>query len=259
MYVASHNQIPELTIVFSTTHDKYAPIVVSYSVPSRPPTPEPKPTFGSPAHLRSIFSGPHLPPFLQFRFPLNVLFITLIPLLIPIGITGVFIKLALDSSKSRKRLKLLEKDENFKDRLVNALRKMDKDMENAIVELIDEVCEEEESAAGNIANKAQIEIQSDPKDRSVSGSPSSSSTVAKITGESHLPADAPVAPGAPVFSDMQLRIISTLNDLPFNKYAACFPGVFSSHAVIVSRDRKRFAFHVQGEPVLQHFADHFIL
>jgi hypothetical protein len=234
-------------------HDKYPPIVVSYSIPSRPPTPEPKPTFGTRAYFRSTAS--RLPPPFQFRFPLNILFYALLPLLIPMGLTAAFIRLSLDSSKSKRRLKLLEKDENFKDRLVHALRRMDKGMENAIAELIEEAGEVEETAAGNAANEAQMEIRSNDK----AGPSSSSTTLAKIPGETHLPADAVPASGAPDFSDLQLRIIATLNDLPFNKYAACFPGMFSSHAVIVSRDRQRFAFHAQGEGVLLHWADHFTL
>ncbi|KIM26154.1 hypothetical protein M408DRAFT_50482, partial [Serendipita vermifera MAFF 305830] len=55
----------------------------------------------------------------------------------------------------------------------------------------------------------------------------------------------------------QIKLIESLNELPFNKYAACFPGIFSSHAIIICRDLKRFPFHEQGLPVLQHWADHF--
>lgn len=63
----------------------------------------------------------------------------------------------------------------------------------------------------------------------------------------------------PILSDLQLKIIDQLNTLSLNKYAAYFPGVFSSHAVIISRDIKRFEFHAQGHGVLKHWADHFIL
>ncbi|KAH9940836.1 DUF676-domain-containing protein [Epithele typhae] len=43
------------------------------------------------------------------------------------------------------------------------------------------------------------------------------------------------------------------------KELAWFPNVMNAHAVIISRDVKRFPVHKEGESVLQHWADHWII
>ena len=64
----------------------------------------------------------------------------------------------------------------------------------------------------------------------------------------------------PIFTDSQLEMVASLNALPnLRKEMAFFDHVRNSHAMIVSRDVKRFEFHKKGESVLRHWADRFEL
>ncbi|KIM26151.1 hypothetical protein M408DRAFT_330730 [Serendipita vermifera MAFF 305830] len=238
-----------------TMHKKYPPIMISYDTPAQPPTPEPKPPIASRAYWRSKPSTPLLPPFLQFKPPLNILFYATLPLLVPVGVTAIYVKLTVDSHKSRKRIRRLEAEESSKDRLANVLKRTDMGMENAVAQLIEGAGEKEESPLKSAKNRAQLHTQS----TSASGSSGGGTPpLAQIVGQDRSPAGSK-APGGPAFSPMQLKAIDSLNQLPFNKYVACFPHVFSSHHIIVSRDLRKQPSHEQGLPVLQHWADHFIL
>lgn len=63
----------------------------------------------------------------------------------------------------------------------------------------------------------------------------------------------------PILSPNQRKIVKWLNQLPIKKELAHFPGVRNSHAMIVSRDVKRFEVHRLGESVIRHWATAFIL
>ncbi|KIM26150.1 hypothetical protein M408DRAFT_73104 [Serendipita vermifera MAFF 305830] len=234
--------------------EKYTPIVVSYDIPTGLPIPDPNARTTCRVARRPRSPKPETPPILPLKFPLNILFKALLPLLIPLGVTAAFVKLSLDSSKSRKRLKNLEQEETFQDRLANVLRRMDEETVNAITELLEEVTEREETEEESEENRAQLYIQSATSSRTNIDA----RTPARILGTDRSPVGAK-AHGGPLLSPLQVKIIGSLNELPFNKYAACFPGAFNSHSVIISRDLKQFPFHDQGRPVLQHWADHFIL
>ena len=63
-----------------------------------------------------------------------------------------------------------------------------------------------------------------------------------------------------VLSDVQKKIVAWLNTLPgLKKELAFIHPVRNAHAVIISRDVKRFPSHRQGEGVIRHWADHFII
>jgi hypothetical protein len=63
----------------------------------------------------------------------------------------------------------------------------------------------------------------------------------------------------PILTPNHKKIVNWLNLLPIKKEIAYFPGVRNSHAMIVCRDIKNFEFHRQGEVVLRHWANSFIL
>lgn len=63
----------------------------------------------------------------------------------------------------------------------------------------------------------------------------------------------------PIINANHKKIVNWLNSLPIEKEVAYFPAVRNSHAIIVCRDVKRFELHRQGEGVLRHWADCFIL
>lgn len=63
----------------------------------------------------------------------------------------------------------------------------------------------------------------------------------------------------PIITPNHHKIANWLNTLPLKKELAYFTGVRNAHAMIISRDVKRFEIHRLGEPVLRHWATSFIL
>ena len=63
----------------------------------------------------------------------------------------------------------------------------------------------------------------------------------------------------PILTPLQRKIAAALNKLPLKKEQVYIHSVRNSHAIIVCRDVKRFELHRQGEGVVRHWADHFIL
>jgi len=63
----------------------------------------------------------------------------------------------------------------------------------------------------------------------------------------------------PIISPNHKKIVNWLNLLPIKKEIAYFPEVWNSHSIIVCRDVKHFESHRQGEGVLRHWANSFIL
>lgn len=64
----------------------------------------------------------------------------------------------------------------------------------------------------------------------------------------------------PLLSELQTKMIASMNQIPgLKKQLVFIDPVINSHAVIVSRDVKRFKHHSIGEGVLRHLADHFVV
>lgn len=63
----------------------------------------------------------------------------------------------------------------------------------------------------------------------------------------------------PIITQLQRQIARNLNMLPIEKVVAYFPDVRNSHAMIISRDLKRFPAHKAGEAVIKHWASMFVL
>jgi len=63
----------------------------------------------------------------------------------------------------------------------------------------------------------------------------------------------------PIITPSHQRIAVWLNSLPIKKELAFFPAVRNAHAMIISRDVKRFEIHRLGESVIRHWAQSFIL
>lgn len=62
----------------------------------------------------------------------------------------------------------------------------------------------------------------------------------------------------PLVTPAQKRMAEWLNQLPFQKHLAFFPGVRNSHGMIICRDSRRFEQHKRGESVVRHWADHLV-
>ncbi|GJE90954.1 putative lipase [Phanerochaete sordida] len=219
--------------------DKYAPIIKSYRLPDTPPPPPEKPKRFSKKWFKGLQPRVPLPPILRANFPYNMIVYALLPVLIPTFMTLAVVRLSLDSRKSRGRIRLLESDESYRERLVNLVGAMEKQIEDAVVEYMDE--------------PVAVAHCDEP---SVSGGDSAATL-------------APAAPGGAVakaqkkgaeLTPRQRRMAKHLNALPhFEKKLAFIDLVLNSHAIIVARDVKRFAFHARGHGVLTHLADHMVL
>ncbi|KAF8512920.1 putative serine esterase-domain-containing protein, partial [Gautieria morchelliformis] len=228
-------------------NEKYAPLIDSFELPSSPPPPPPKPPLLSLDFLRRFKPRrPWLPPVLQFRFPgSNVqLFTMLFPFLLPLILGAVVFRLGLDARASRARIKDLEMDPSSSSSLIHLLYSIEREVDDAVADLLDDppLAPETPSPGG-----------SEPP------SPSSETEPDDVQTDT----DTPVTPDTsspPVLTETQHKIIASLNSLPqLHKHFAFIHPVMNSHAVIISRDVKRFDLHRKGEGVLRHWADRFEL
>lgn len=163
----------------------------------------------------------------------------LLPVLIPTGISLILLRLALASRDSRARIKLLEKDESSRQKLIHILGQLEQQVEDAVADLVDDPGLDSDSSLSVTGTRAG--------EKHVGGK-------GKGKGEPKPP------PAQPVLSPTQRKMIAALNTLPnLKKERAYIGGVRNSHAVIVCRDVSRFEGHRRGEGVIRHWADQFIL
>lgn len=166
----------------------------------------------------------------------------LLPVLIPTFMTLAVVRLSLDSRKSRDRIRVLENDESYRERLVHLVGQMEKQIEDAVVEFMD--------------NPVPVARSDEP---ATSGS-GSAATLAQPASTSGKQAQAATAAETMGITDRQRRMVKNLNGLPnFEKKLAFIDLVLNSHAIVVARDVKKFSFHTRGHGVLRHLADHLIL
>jgi len=154
-------------------------------------------------------------------------FYSLLPILIPAGLSFVIIKFISASRTSRKRIRGLENDASYKEKLIHILSTIEHEVENAIVDIIDE---------GD----------------SYPNPPKTDEKAANIAiRDKNL---------YPVLTDDQKKIAGWLNGLPgLKKELALFENIGNSHAIIVSRDLKQYKIHELGESVIRHWADSLII
>ncbi|PCH36242.1 DUF676-domain-containing protein [Wolfiporia cocos MD-104 SS10] len=273
--------------------EKYAPIIKTYRpsdvAPSPPPTPKVR------AWLRR-FSAP-LPPALQFKFPYNILIYSSLPILVPLLMTLILTRLFFASRGSRARLDALEKDQTSVDRLVHVLARLERGMEDAVAEIMDDpgavpaasaVNGEYGGETGNgygngeaIATGARspdtlratspapapvpmpkpADGMRTPDTLSGSPPPGASSAEAEL-GLKSLPPSRSAEQQGPqaLLTDLQRRLIAQLNALPgLKKELAFIHPARNAHGAIICRDVQRFAFNKVGEGVLRHWADQFVM
>ncbi|PIL25196.1 hypothetical protein GSI_13085 [Ganoderma sinense ZZ0214-1] len=221
--------------------EEYSPIIKSYTPPQaggfQPP---PKPRVFTKNWLKSFKPDrPLLPPALQFGFPWNVIILLSTPILVPLVLSLIITRLALASRASRVRIKLLEKEESSRERLVHVIARLEREMEDAVVDMFD-------SPGLSDAGSSQPSLS-----LPVSAAKADLDAASKAQAEQKQDL---------VLSDAQKKIVAWLNTLPgLKKELAFIHPVRNSHAVIISRDVKRFPSHKQGEGVIRHWADHFII
>ena len=161
-------------------------------------------------------------------------------------------RLSLETSRSRKRIKLLEKDESATERLVHVFQHLEHRVEEAVIEIM----EAEHLAPANSPEPSEPFItspppESDPLEESTSGGDIPFSMQASVSDSTTK---------QPMITPEQKQMIAALNALPqLKKYKAYFPNVRNTHALIICRDVKNFPHHRKGEGVLRHWVDHFTL
>ncbi|KAI0766616.1 putative serine esterase-domain-containing protein [Trametes elegans] len=236
--------------------EEYKPVIKSYTVPSSPPPPALKPRVLSAKWFKSMKSSrPLLPPALQFRFPYNVLMIALTPILVPVVLTLVLTRLSLASKKSRLRIKQLEKDETGAERLVHIIGSLEREVEDAVVDMFDSA-DGADAPAPTSASPSTTSLPANPTRTPSPDSPADSATALSAgAGQAGAQHEAGL-----VLNETQRKLVGWLNTLPGLKKELVFiHPVRNSHGAIICRDVKRFPSHRLGEGVLRHWADHWLV
>lgn len=246
--------------------EEYSPIIKSYELPA---TPFPEPA-GIPTFSAEWWRGlqPRLPPIFPSKFPYNVLVIVSLPLLIPTLMTVAVVRLSLESRSSRTRIRLLESGDTYPNRLANVIGKLEKRVENVVVDYIDNGSGASTPLTGatSPAGRSDSEL-SDATEALASAPPSSPSRrmekkerrQRKRTAKKERKEEKRKA-ARPLITELQRAMAGSLNALPgLRKELAYIHPTMNSHAVIVARDVKRFDSHKQGWGVLRHLADNFVI
>ncbi|KAF9008075.1 putative serine esterase-domain-containing protein [Cyathus striatus] len=199
----------------------YEMIVKSYTIPEHPPPPPPKPVI--PGWVRNLKKPPSaLPPPLQLRFPFNIALYASIPFVTPIVVPLALLHFSLAARSSRARIRHLENEEpGAGQRLANILADLEKEVEDATINLVD--------SSNGEASSSKEEILAKSK------------------------------PEHPILSPAQRKMAAWLNALPVTKVLVYFPDMQNAHAMIVCRDLKQVESQRRGEGVIRHWARAFVL
>ncbi|KAI0343271.1 DUF676-domain-containing protein [Trametopsis cervina] len=221
--------------------EQYAPLIKSYTLPAVPASPPPPPKTFSKEWFKSLH--PPLPPLLQRKFPWNILVLVALPILIPTFMSLVVVRLSLDARKSRSRIKLLEKDESYRERFAHVVAELEKRVEDAVADYIDDTSGAITSALSDPSSETIVGSQPPAKDKD---------------NTEH--ADAIASAKQAQITPSQRKIVTWLNKLPnLKKELVYIHPIMNAHAVIIARDVVRFEHHKQGQAVLRHMADNFVM
>ena len=177
---------------------------------------------------------------LSLSYRLQIIY-PLLPILIPALFVLVLTRLSLETSRSRKRIKLLEKDESATERLVHVFQQFEHGVEEAMIEIM------------GAERPVEPSITSPPPEMEEAMSGGDIPFSIQATGSDSTTKQ-------PMITPEQKQMIAALNSLPqLKKYMAYFPNVRNAHGPIVCRDVKKYPHHKMGEGVLRHWADHFTL
>lgn len=167
---------------------------------------------------------------------------------------------------SRKRLRLLDKEESSVDRLMHVIARLERDMEESVAEMLDgpgpgaaPATPPEDASYRTLAPpKATL-----PSPEGPSAALENGERPADLKAERTDSVTATHPSGRPptvLLTDLQLRLIRTLNTLPHLKKELVYINPCpNAHGPIICRDPKRFPSHKVGEGVVRHWVDHFII
>jgi hypothetical protein len=164
----------------------------------------------------------------------------------------VFTNLLLETSRSRKRIKLMERDESATERLVHIFQEFEREVEEAVHEIMD-------------VQHPEPANSPEPSEPSITSPPPESDSLEESTNGGDIPYSLQASASdtmskQPIITPEQKQMIAALNSLPqLKKYMAYFPNVANAHGPIICRDVKGYPHHKRGEGVLRHWVDHFAL
>ncbi|CAE6428701.1 unnamed protein product [Rhizoctonia solani] len=226
----------------------------------------------SPSRYRT--SRPFLPPFLQFPFPLNLVFYLLLPFLIPAGLTYATIRFNRESRSSRRRLEALADSPDAESSLAAILQKM----EMAVADMVDPADPGVADEGWDSGVETDTVVVADPSEetrkrkatrpdtpeaaaaQSLPTPPAEEDRKLESKSTFSPPKPKPNDPLQPILSPAQLAMIESLNSIPqLRKVRAYFPYVRNAHSMIIVRDPKVFPMHEDGMGVVKHWADRFVL
>ncbi|KAF7982576.1 hypothetical protein HWV62_27577 [Athelia sp. TMB] len=198
-----------------------------------PVEPKPKQSIGE--WLSSKKPAPIPGPFFEWRFPMHLIWLMILPITLPIFLIGVPTHFALSSRSSNARVKLLESDEeSMTRRLIGAWAKLEAGFETAVEEIAEEVLPSSQPPAHS-EQEMHSGIMNDD------GTPASPKDQPKLTPAQH-------------------RMIANLNTLPnMTKRIVFIHPARNSHAIIVCRSPERVSEHRKGEGVLRIWAREMVL
>ena len=246
----------------------YPHLVHSWLTPDQP-LPQPK-TFSAEWFKAQRSRRPLLPPALQFRFPINLvrslvsifpheqlvytpfdisqIIIAAIPLLVPLFASFLFYRVSKSSKLSRARIKTIEGSESYQQRLIHMFSDLENRMENAMADV-----------AHNVAEIGVNTPVSQEEQRSTVVANGNLKTDAISTGNIKPPPLAQVREKSLLTKEQQ-EMVRSLNTIPnMKKYRVFFTEVRNSHAIIISRDPRRFEIHEKGVEILKHWSERFEL
>lgn len=167
--------------------------------------------------------------------------IILLPLLVPLLIMIVVVRLFLASRASRERIRLLEADASRSNYLRSLFHNIEKDVDDALA-----------------TAETYVDVERSTVARATGTSSRQFNT--RYSAETQESSDSKTTTLRPRLTPLQVRIANNLNSIPhLKKKLPYIDGVVNSHPVIVSRDVKRFEVHEKGRGVVNNWADSFVL
>ena len=164
----------------------------------------------------------------------------------------VLTKLSLETSRSRKRIKLLEKDKSAAAALVHMFKEFGHEVEEVVNEMLD-------------VTQPESTNSPEPSEPSITSPPPESDPLEESRNGGDIPYNlqanaSDTMTKQPMITPEQKQMIAALNSLPqLKKHMAYFPDVVNAHGPIICRDVRNYPHHKRGEGVLRHWIDHFAL
>ena len=160
----------------------------------------------------------------------------------------LFYRLFKSSKLSRARIKTIEGSESYQQRLTHVFSDLENRMGNAMLDIAHDVAEigvntpvsQEEQKSATAANNRLKATDN------VNGTANTKPPLMSQPRENSL------------LTEEQEKMVRSLNTIPnMKKYRAFFAEVMNSHAIIISRDPRRFEIHEKGVEILRHWAERF--